>query len=115
MAGPPRRWMAPSTPPPPSSDEFAALTIASALRRVMSPWTRVMAVMTASASSYADFDPRRIALRPPRDNRLSDDHSVDLEGLHGHGGEGRRQRLAAQIGVRVGGVEVAAAGGDGVP
>ncbi len=73
-----------------------------------------MAVMTASASSSADFDPRRIALRPPRDNRLSDDHSVDLEVLHGRGGEGRRERLAAQIGVRVGGVEVAAAGGDGV-
>jgi len=29
--------MAPSTPPPPSSDVFAALTIASVSARVMSP------------------------------------------------------------------------------
>jgi hypothetical protein len=28
IAGPPTRWIAPSTPPPPSNDEFAALTIA---------------------------------------------------------------------------------------
>jgi hypothetical protein len=41
MAGPPRRWMAPSTPPPPSSDELAALTIASTSCSVMSPSTAV--------------------------------------------------------------------------
>src|SRR5687767_8503562 len=40
IAGPPARWMAPSTPPPPSSDEFAAFTIASTFCFVMSPWTR---------------------------------------------------------------------------
>ena len=39
IAGPPTRWMAPSTPPPPRSDEFAALTIASTACSVMSPCT----------------------------------------------------------------------------
>src|SRR5581483_6896649 len=39
IAGPPRRWIAPSTPPPPRSDEFAALPIASSACSVMSPWT----------------------------------------------------------------------------
>src|SRR5512140_1968151 len=37
--GPPARWIAPSTPPPPRSVEFAAFTIASTLWRVMSPRT----------------------------------------------------------------------------
>src|SRR5262245_64831970 len=39
MAGPPARWMAPSTPPPPARALLAALTRASTLCRVMSPWT----------------------------------------------------------------------------
>ena len=42
IPGPPARWMAPSTPPPPTSALFAALTMTSALIRVMSPWTRRM-------------------------------------------------------------------------
>ncbi len=37
--GPPARWIAPSTPPPPSSVGLAAFTIASTLWRVMSPRT----------------------------------------------------------------------------
>src|SRR6185312_16586920 len=37
--GPPARWMAPSTPPPPRSPLFAAFTIASTATVVMSPWT----------------------------------------------------------------------------
>src|SRR5690606_24975144 len=36
-AGPAAAWIAPSTPPPPSSDELAALPIASTCSRVMSP------------------------------------------------------------------------------
>ena len=39
IAGPPARWMAPSTPPPPRRPLLAALTIASTAIRVMSPWT----------------------------------------------------------------------------
>src|SRR5512143_2347885 len=39
IRGPPARWIAPSTPPPPRSDELAALTIASASSPVMSPRT----------------------------------------------------------------------------
>ena len=37
ISGPPSRWIAPSTPPPPTRREFAALTIASVSCRVMSP------------------------------------------------------------------------------
>src|SRR5712672_3073489 len=36
-SGPAARWIAPSTPPPPSSEVLAALTIASTVSRVMSP------------------------------------------------------------------------------
>src|SRR5262249_6539718 len=51
--GPAARWMAPSTPPPPSSDSFAALTRASTSSWVMSPSTtrtrsaRVTAIPTS--------------------------------------------------------------------
>src|SRR5208283_417415 len=40
IEGPPARWMAPSTPPPPRSEELAALTMASVVSLVMSagPW-----------------------------------------------------------------------------
>src|SRR5690349_4654012 len=40
IEGPPTRWIAPSTPPPPAKAEFAAFTITSARRRVISPITR---------------------------------------------------------------------------
>src|SRR6266403_2984182 len=40
ISGPPARWMAPSTPPPPSSVVLAAFTIASTASFVMSPRTR---------------------------------------------------------------------------
>src|SRR6266542_7004194 len=39
ISGPPLRWMAPSTPPPPISEEFAAFTMASTSCCVMSPFT----------------------------------------------------------------------------
>src|SRR3954471_6604813 len=39
IAGPAARWIAPSTPPPPSSDELAAFTIASTVCSVRSPCT----------------------------------------------------------------------------
>src|SRR6185436_9775520 len=42
IAAPPFRWIAPSTPPPPRSDELAALTIASTACCVMSPWRRTI-------------------------------------------------------------------------
>ena len=38
-SGPAARWIAPSTPPPPSSELFAALTMASVVSMVMSPST----------------------------------------------------------------------------
>src|SRR5437763_11161560 len=42
MAGPPLRWIAPSTPPPPMSEEFAAFTMASASWLVISPRARTI-------------------------------------------------------------------------
>src|SRR3954467_8728423 len=49
MLGPPARWIAPSTPPPPSREEFAALTMASV----------VSLVMSAGPSNSTDFWPGR--------------------------------------------------------
>src|SRR5665648_794010 len=43
-AGPAAAWIAPSTPPPPSSEEFAALTMASTRSVVMSPRTASMSI-----------------------------------------------------------------------
>src|SRR5829696_4474876 len=45
IAGPPALWIAPSTPPPPSSELFAALTIASTRCSVMSPSTSSMPIV----------------------------------------------------------------------
>src|SRR6185437_6891048 len=41
-SGPAARWIAPSTPPPPKREVFAALTIASTASVVMSVWRAVM-------------------------------------------------------------------------
>src|SRR6266849_5380258 len=40
ICGPPARWIAPSTPPPPRREGLAAFTIASVSCLVMSPWSR---------------------------------------------------------------------------
>src|SRR5881296_2057214 len=48
ISGPPARWMAPSTPPPPSSDELAAFTMASTSCVVMSPATISITVVSLS-------------------------------------------------------------------
>src|SRR5262249_918929 len=50
-SGPAARWIAPSTPPPPSSVRLAALTIASTSSQVMSPstisiWSGMTALQT---------------------------------------------------------------------
>src|ERR1700722_12574156 len=43
-AGPAARWIAPSTPPPPNSELFAALTMASTDSAVMSASTAVISI-----------------------------------------------------------------------
>ena len=48
-SGPAARWMAPSTPPPPRREQFAALTIASTSSFVISPW--IISISTISAST----------------------------------------------------------------
>src|SRR5690349_2501344 len=57
MEGPPARWIAPSTPPPPARPEFAALTRASAWTVTMFPWIRrrVVAWMSASVRMCAPW------------------------------------------------------------
>jgi hypothetical protein len=47
-SGPAARWIAPSTPPPPSNERFAAFTTASISCAVMSPNTSVTEGMAAS-------------------------------------------------------------------
>src|SRR5262249_417159 len=63
-SGPAARWIAPSTPPPPSSDSFAALTMASTSSVVMSA-TRIstsVAPMVAVSSGDAMSRPAGTAL-----------------------------------------------------
>jgi len=48
-SGPAARWIAPSTPPPPSSEEFAALTIASTSRVVISARSAFISKLTLVA------------------------------------------------------------------
>src|SRR5436309_10053250 len=50
ICGPPARWIAPSTPPPPRREELAALTMASTSWRVISPSTRTSRVFRTSRS-----------------------------------------------------------------
>src|SRR3989304_5528459 len=51
IAGPPARWIAPSTPPPPLSALLAALTMASAANAVMSPTTRARTAAPSERSA----------------------------------------------------------------
>src|SRR5215208_3478346 len=114
-SGPAARWIAPSTPPPPSRLSFAALTIASASESVvMSPWWRVI-VMTTNVTpcAYAGLGcahGRRSAAssrplaaraagpaggRPRRHDRRAADRPLGLRlaGLEGVRRRDRRARL----------------------
>src|SRR5437868_30273 len=53
---PAARWIAPSTPPPPSNDEFAALTIASTFKVVMSARNAINLVAMLNFCSSHDKD-----------------------------------------------------------
>src|SRR5215472_12217037 len=70
-SGPAARWIAPSTPPPPSSDVFAALTMASTLRVVMSAtMTSNRAVPIWRAASAAKASDRRVDRDAPVGKQL---------------------------------------------
>ena len=73
IAGPPALWIAPSTPPPPSSPLLAALTIASAGKAVMSPWMR----RTVMGASVPEAPSRSLPEWPRRWDSLTahDNHS----------------------------------------
>src|SRR3954452_5359300 len=79
-SGPAARWIAPSTPPPPSRLEFAALTITSAPASVvMSPRCRVMAPTRNSVArdgGYPAGDESGIEAHHPHRRRSA--------GLHQH-------------------------------
>ena len=76
IADPPARWIAPSTPPPPSKDELAALTIASTSCFVMSPSTSSMrptqeAYVRRAESHREERDEARRARRRAAQRRRS--------------------------------------------
>src|SRR5437867_1488163 len=66
ISGPPRRWMAPSTPPPPRSVRFAALTMASTDCSVMSPRIAVMCTNRMMARDLMEPPSRAPSSTPPR-------------------------------------------------
>src|SRR3954465_1754428 len=77
MSGPPLRWIAPSTPPPPSNEELAALTTASPYCSVMSPRTTVSCVIRACchdarACSVLDHGGPRVGQDAPRAGGTAD-------------------------------------------
>src|SRR5512136_2494009 len=59
-SGPAPLWMAPSTPPPPSSERFAALTMASTARVVMSVWMISIVSFMRSALSRQPAQQREV-------------------------------------------------------
>src|SRR6478736_3859106 len=64
-SGPAARWIAPSTPPPPSSERLAALTMASSASVVMSPTqTSIRAEPISAASSGFTSGMSAILSRP---------------------------------------------------
>src|SRR3989449_9374976 len=92
ISGPPARWMAPSTPPPPSSVVLAAFTIASVACVVMSPRTSPTAAPAQSRRrTLARYHrrPREAILelrpRPPRATSASS-----------HGGDGMERAVEAE-------------------
>src|SRR5437762_8772898 len=108
MAGPPLRWIAPSTPPPPSSVEFAAFTIASASCSVISPRTRTIlgSVMGRRVTSLRLARARDLAERLLVPPDVLVQHAEDVEhhrrrdanprhhpARHLHAGVGRLRRL----------------------
>ena len=66
IAGPPARWIAPSTPPPPTRALFAALTIAHDSTVVMSPWTRRISVTVGTCQSSPRSVTKRRSTRASR-------------------------------------------------
>ena len=71
--GPAARWIAPSTPPPPRSDVFAALTIASTASVVMSATvTSSRAGPTSAEMSGVVMASIQQSMFPKGGNRFSD-------------------------------------------
>src|SRR5437763_3086950 len=75
-SGPAARWMAPSTPPPPSSDWLAAFTTASTSRPVMS-------ALIASTRTPTVCFPHALARREP----IGHDHTVVITSVVWQGRE----------------------------
>src|SRR5439155_15988051 len=73
IAGPPVRRMAPSTPPPPRTVEFAALTRASSASSVRSPWRRtILGIALGRGSPESSGCPRSEAdVSPVHHERLT--------------------------------------------
>src|SRR5262245_42263467 len=122
ISGPPARWIAPSTPPPPSRLEFAALTIASTRCCVISPRTasitseklalggsQARRLKAAELDEHAGDDrvelrPRatvdlreRVADRQRRPVRPRRDHRVEVVGDGEHASLERNRSAAAPV------------------
>src|SRR5699024_2798207 len=67
---PPARWIAPSTPPPPRSAEFAALTTASVRPFVRSPGRPKISMVCSFAATLRHADRHRRPPAPPVSDRL---------------------------------------------
>src|SRR5579872_5897773 len=80
MDGPPARWMAPSTPPPPASAELAALTITSARSRVMSP------TFNFRSFSFGNFCSMRLRYRQNHFTAAAAEVHLILDALDGRAG-----------------------------
>src|SRR5262245_23247581 len=84
IEGPPARWIAPSTPPPPASPELAALTMTSAATRVMSPIVRRRILEPGKLRSMWCLHHCRWRRRFVRTPSIVEGHSYHYQGEQEH-------------------------------
>src|SRR6202521_3804537 len=89
--------MAPSTPPPPSSEEFAALTMASTGRCVMSPTTISNATPFAAAERWRRGCMSNPSVAPPAVERLGGFQFEVEGGALADGGEVLLEKLVGGV------------------
>src|SRR5215469_6511471 len=99
-SGPAARWIAPSTPPPPSKDEFAALTIASTRSVVMSALTAVSLVAMGNDPSPGRDGHSSNCVIPARSDSLL--HGPFRDNLDFHDEEGIRWNEAGDTRLPIG-------------
>ena len=91
---PPRRWMAPSTPPPPSREEFAAFVL-HALPGDVALGTNSIVVMTGAGTALAALCPHAVHTRARRSGRGADEHRRVRGAVREQGQLGTQHQLEA--------------------